>query len=110
MSENIEDVLSVEEGDEVTLTTEEGVEIEGVCIEKETKHADSPDEVWTQTVWTIETDDKERYEYGILQGLSPVKGGGDAFPSHFPLTRTVDEYRSEIPDEDNMGFITGVQP
>lgn len=108
VEEHLDDAYGISESDEITLSTSDGVTITATCTEKESQHPQDPEQVWEQTTWTLEADDGETYSFGRMDGLSPT-GNPDAYPVFFPVTREVEEYRAEIPEEDQHGFIVELE-
>lgn len=108
MKTNTPEAYEIEEGETVTLRTHQSRAISGTCIRKRVTHPDYPNQVWEQRMWVIETSDGKKYEFGRIDGLSPAQGGGDAYPSHFPLERRSDEYQANLADEDKLGYIMAV--
>lgn len=99
MPEHNSKAFNVEEGDTVEVCTEDEVLLAEVT-EKNRRHPNDPEATWQLDAWTLEADDGEVFKYGVLRDL-----GGD---SHQPLHRYEDG-RSEVPEEDILGFVQSVK-
>lgn len=108
MPDHCDEAYQLDEGDDVTITTDEGETISGTVGDKSSHHDDHGASVTEQTLWNIEGDDGETYAFGRLDGLSGTPGESP-FPQPIGLHRAADEYRTRVPERDQLGFIASVE-
>lgn len=107
--EHIDDAYQLEEQQEVTVTTSDGVTVSATVTDKTRTNDPDPESVVTQRTWTLDADDGEEYAFGRIDGLARVPDAKDAFPSHIQLYRCVEERRAMVPEEDQHGYIVEVE-
>lgn len=98
MSKHIKDAYRVEEGEDVELTTDEGVEVVGVCTDTQTDHTEGV-HISEQRLWFIEANDGTTYTYGILDGIAGTEES--PFPKYYKLTEATE-------DPETFGYITEI--
>lgn len=92
--------LKLSDGDSVEIVTTEGLSISG-DVDKDQMFPKDPEATWQETIWNIDADDGETYQFIRLADYSGTK--------FTPVTRLSDEQRSEIPEEDQFGYIEEVE-
>jgi hypothetical protein len=107
--EHVRDLFSLDDGDEVALTMADGSTVDATYQGKSEHHDESGPNIVHQTTVKFERDDGASLSAGITDGLSGIPDS-DPFPSFFPLhvTDNVEPGR-EVPDEDVIGFVHGVE-
>ncbi len=83
------DVHNIEQGDDLTLTTEDGRKIRATCQKFSRQNARDPDVVRTDLTWYFEAE-AGRLMLQITEGLRRFEWEAD-YPRHKPLFNTDDE-------------------
>lgn len=81
---HIDDIRRIDEGDYVTLETNESEKIEAECVDYRRDNARDPNIIRENHLWEFETDDGVPVVAAITDGLKEREGMAD-FPRHKQL-------------------------
>lgn len=106
--EHDRDLFRLSEGDEATLTMDDGSTIDVTITGTETYHDDSGPNIIEQTTVTMVDEDGIELDAAITDGLSGIPDA-DPFPSFFPLYELKKAVSGkEIPENAVRGYVSDV--